>query len=282
MKNKILILIAIMTLGLVSSCDQDEDRILFDVNNQDNAIAQLNGGSVLVFNPVEETSNFINVGVSTVSDQPRTFTVSLNEDDSTLDPSFYVIPSLTGTIPAGSFVGQLEVITPLPTTLPANDRVIVVNLESVEGAQFLPDALVTETIGVTVACPSVDTDGIPGTYRIVQDDFETTVGDNLFEIIAGPEANQYTMVNPFDHPNPADGGAQSYNVIIDIDPATGESRIARQDAWHCDNFGCGFGQGRIDGSGLTLTCINQIQFPALRHTVDAGSFGSFTFIIEKQ
>lgn len=134
-----------------------------------------------------------------------------------------------------------------------------------------------------IACPTVVLEDIPGMYTIITDDFETTIGGDLeFEIIAGPGENQFTWLDPFNHTNPADGSR--YNVIMDVNVNEGTLSIERQDAWHCDNFGCGFGQGRINTSGasnLVLTCVGLFQM-TLQFTVDAGSFGSFPFAIEKQ
>lgn len=243
-----------MTLGLVSSCDQDEDRILFDVNNQENSVAQLNGGSVLIFNPVEETSNFITVGVSTVSDQARSFTLSVNEDDTTLDSSLYVIPSLTATIPAGSFTGQLEVITPIPASLPPSGLVLVVNLESVEGAR-LPDGLLSETIGTSVACPSVDLSQVIGSAVTLENPLLSAFGlpitsSDLRTVIAGPEDNQITILGGLS----ADLGGT--DTVLTIDMETGLVTDATDGGISFVNGTNPISTTSIDGR--VLTCINQI------------------------
>ena len=80
----------------------------------------------------------------------------------------------------------------------------------------------------------------------------TLVLDGIFEIIEGPGENQVTAIDIFDHPNPAGG---FYDVIFDVDYSTGSIAVSRQDAWHCDNFGCAFGTGRIEGNGTAFNCI---------------------------
>ncbi|TVZ23976.1 hypothetical protein JM84_2934 [Dokdonia sp. Hel_I_63] len=283
--NKLKYIAASLLVGFMTltSCEDAEIPQVDTENGR--AIAGFNGAisnPKIVFDPSQNFENTITVGVSTVSNVDRAVVLSLNEDDTTLPSSFYEISTLNPVIAAGSFTTDITITTIGTSDLPSTSDIIALDLVSVEASEILTESEDRLNISLTIQCPSVETDNIPGTYTIIEDGFGTTVGDNTFELIAGPGANEYTMVNPFDHPNPNDGGAQSYNVIIEIDPSSGVSRIARQDAWHCDNFGCGFGQGRVDGTGIALTCINQIQFPGLRHTVDAGSFGSFAFIIEKQ
>tara|TARA_B110000967_G_scaffold150233_1_gene154056 strand:+ start:5099 stop:5746 length:648 start_codon:yes stop_codon:yes gene_type:complete len=125
----------------------------------------------------------------------------------------------------------------------------------------------------SIACPGYDSSTVAGTYLITVDDFEGIIDDGVFDIIEGPGVNQFTMINFYGHP-------EMYNVIIDIDPNTGDINVERQAAWHCDNFGCGFGEGRVDGVGLAFTCVGALTFN-LEHTVDAGSFGSYALKAEK-
>jgi len=283
--NKLKYFAASLLVGLMTltSCE-DAEIPQVDIENG-RPIAGFSGAisnPTIIFDPSQNFENTLTVGVSTISNVDRAVVISLNEDDTTLPSSFYQISTLNPVIAAGSFTTDITITTIGTSDLPSTTDVIALDLVSVEQSEILTESEDRLNITLTIQCPTVELDNIPGTYNIIADGFGTTVGDNTFELIAGPGANQFTMVNPFDHPNPDDGGQESFNVIIDIDANSGVSRIARQAAWHCDNFGCGFGQGRVDGTGIALTCINQIQFPALRHTVDAGSFGSFPFIIEKQ
>ena len=112
-----------------------------------------------------------------------------------------------------------------------------------------------------------------GTYAITVDDFGTFLDDGVFEIIAGPGENQFTMIDVFGHP-------EMYDVIININPSNGNISVDRQPAWHCDNFGCPYGEGRVEGSGLAFTCVGSLTF-TLENTVDAGSYGSYALKVEK-
>lgn len=125
----------------------------------------------------------------------------------------------------------------------------------------------------SIACPTYNAVNVPGTYKITVDDFEGFLDDGVFQIIAGPGANQFTMVDIFGHP-------EMYNIIINIDPNTGNITVAKQAAWNCANFGCDFGVGSVNGTGLAFTCIGTMTF-FLEHTVSAGSFGSYALKVKK-
>jgi hypothetical protein len=150
------------------------------------------------------------------------------------------------------------------------------------------ETLISETgymnalqFNVLYSCPFNVGDAV-GTYRIIVDDFETSVGDDLFEVNAGPRDNQIIMVSPFDHVNPLTG-EEDYNVVIDVEPTSGAASITLQSAWHCDNFGCSYGLGSIETVGslnFAFSCTGTITL-LLQHSVAAGRFGSFRFVAEK-
>jgi hypothetical protein len=135
------------------------------------------------------------------------------------------------------------------------------------------NASFTQQFTVFVACPFVVADAV-GMYTITRDDFQTWLDDQV-EIVAGPGANQVTLKNLFGHP-------ENYDIIVDVDPAKGDATIAKQEAWHCDNFGCAFGVGSIESiaPGLFFSCTGFLTIN-VRHTVAAGSFGTFRLELTK-
>ncbi len=283
-KNIVKSIVALLVVFGLNAC-QDDGIPMFDTTNG-RAIAGFNGNNAtpkIIFNPSADTENIITVGVSTKSSSDRTVQLSIVDSITTLDPSFYKISTLTPVIKAGDFTTDIIVTTISGSTLPGSSDVIGLSLNSVEGAEILSESEADLLIGLSVKCPSTDIASIPGTYKIITDDFGTSVGDDQFEMIAGPGDNQVTMVNPFDQPNPDAGGEQNYMVTIDIDPETGVAKVSKQAAWHYSNFAASpdYGEGRVEGGGLALTCIGQIQL-TLENTVDAGSFGSYELIVEKQ
>lgn len=282
MKYTLKLIAAVFTVALtLGSCAENEIPI-FDTQNG-RAIAGFNTGDSesanIIFNPTAATENVITIGVSTLSDQDRSVVLNFNEDTSTLNPAVYSISSLNPVIPAGAFTTTFTVTTDGDLNDLNADGVLNFTLESVEGAEILENSESELTLSVNVRCSTTDLAAIPGTYQITRDDFGIAL-DSTFEIIEGPGTNQFTLVDILGHPDPDNGGAP-FEVIMEVNPDTGVAAIARQPTWHCDNIGCGFGQGRINGNGLALTCIDEIQFNAVQYTVDAGSFGSFALFFEK-
>lgn len=270
-----------LLIGLaVISCDKNEIPTI-DVRDA-RAIAGFNGveNQTVVFDPSQPTENIIRVGVSTLSDEDRAVEIEIDQANTTLDPAYYSISTLNPVIPAGEFTTEVVVTTTPGADLPASDAVLELDLVSVENSEILPGSTQDLQLGLDVQCPEVDLSVIPGTYQITADAFGTYLDDGVFEIVEGPGENQFTMINPFAHPNPNAGGEENFDIVFSIDPGTGAVTVAKQAAWHCVNFGCTYGEGRVEGIGTALTCINQIDF-ALKHTVDAGSFGTYGLTVNK-
>ncbi len=269
--NKLsFILVGVLVLA---SCEGN-DIPTIDVENA-RAIASFNGvaSQKVVFDPSANTENVIKVGVSTVSNQDRQVTLVVDQDATTLPSEYYTISTLNPVIPAGEFTTDIVITTVPGTSLPAADGVVVLELVSVENAEILEGSIDELTLGLNVQCPEVDMASIPGNYAITYDGFGTYIDEGEFEIVAGPGENEFTMLNPFGHP-------ENYDVVFSVNPETGAVTVAKQAAWHCANFGCAYGEGRVQGPGQALTCIEQIDFN-LTHTVDAGSFGTYALQINK-
>lgn len=269
---------ALLLLAFLGACEADDQESILDVNNLENTIAQLNGGSLLTFNPAEETTNFVTVGVSTVSDQARSFTIAIDEDNTTLDASFYNIPSLTGTIAAGSFTGDIEIITPVPVTLPESDLILSIELVSVEGATILESSLSEEDIPLTVACPSVDIENVIGNGVTVSNPVSVALGgpapgNDPRTVIAGPGENQITIVGGL---VPTFGAT---DIVLDIDPETGEVSDAAPGGNSFDFNGGGTLTTGI--TGVVLTCINRISI-VVSNTRFVAPFNNNELIIDIQ
>lgn len=269
----------LMILSLMVGCE--EDLIVYDVENGESFASFEGAPSALIFNPVAETENVYTIGVSTRSSMDREVVVSI-DPSSTMDPSFYNIETLNPVIPAGELTTAVVITTPAANTFPSTGSELILKLESVEGAELKSFSTDTQEIGFTVECPTVDLASIPGTYDITADAFGFVL-HNQFEVVAGPGDNEFTMVNMSGHSNPDAGGAMNYDVVFAVNPNTGNVSVAKQEAWHWDTFGGSpdYGAGSVEGSGLALTCIGQITFN-LKHTVGAGSFGTYRFQITKQ
>ena len=128
---------------------------------------------------------------------------------------------------------------------------------------------------ISIACPFVPAEAV-GMYLITNDPFGTTLDDaSPIEAVLNEDGDGIIFKDMFKHP-------EMFDIeFIFTDPAIGFVEIERQPAWHCDNFGCPYGEGRVDGEGSFFTCIGAVNVN-LNHTVDAGSFGNFNLQLQKQ
>ncbi len=261
--TKIKIYLILFIASLVTVSCNDDDRILFDSENG-RAIAGFVGGEPtssaplsITLDPSQEIVNEIVIGVSTTSTSNRSVVVSLNEDLTTLDASFYTLGDLNPVIPAGEFSTSFTVTTNVPDQLPNAADVIVFNLESVEGAEILDTGASqsVETYSITVSCPSVDLASIPGTYTVTASTFAAFFGETDFdrEIIQGATDNEFIVV---------DGvylTEQSEDLIFTVDPETGsiiavdETKIASQVSFGPNNY-------VLQSGSRVLTCAGIVEF----------------------
>ncbi len=265
---------------MLTGCEPD--KVIYDsVNGESIATFQSPTPDPLIFNPVADTRNVYTVSVSKVSTVDRTVSVSV-DSSSTLDPSFYNIEDLNPVIPAGEFSTDIVITTPASEVFPPTGSTLKLKLNSVEGAQIKSFSIDTYAVPFSVNCPSVDVVSIPGTYQITTDEFGGSLGDDMVDVVAGPGDNQFTLVNPFDHPTPDAGGAGNYEVIVDVNPETGALSVNKQAALNYDNFdpSPGYGAISVEGSGKALTCIGKLSF-SLKYTVAAGSFGTLALVLQK-
>lgn len=251
--NKFSVLfIAVLVLF---SCTETE-RPIFDTINGP-SIAGFNGGTSttrITFNPAEDTQSIITVGVSTLSESARSVQVVVDTVNSTLDPSFYSIDNLSPSIEPGNFTADITITTLAGTSLPGASDALVLQLVSVEGADFGTESISELSIGLDVQCPSVDISALVGSYDVVASTFAGFFGETDFtrEVVAGPGANQVTIV---DGTYIAEGAE---DLILTIDPETGsiiavdETKINSQ-----VSFGPNFYV--LQPASRVLTCVGIIE-----------------------
>ncbi|AXT20951.1 hypothetical protein D7030_00370 [Flavobacteriaceae bacterium AU392] len=270
-KHKILILALVGLMVSIYSCESDDsDRILLDVNDPANAIAQVQTTNLILIDPTADTNNNITVGVSTLSNVDRAFTLSV-DPTSTLDASFYNIPSLTGVVPAGEFEGSITLTTFATTTFPNAGSSVTFTLDSFEGAALLPSSTLTVDVGFQVQCPSVDLANVTGTgtytLNVLAAAFGAPTTGDPVDVLAGPGENQLTIVGGVNV-----AGRASEDVIINVDPDSGAVSYGGP----ADAVLVIFNGGPVNHSsvtGLALTCINTIDI-VLNNTFFAAPFNS--------
>lgn len=255
MKNliyKISLIFAVTLIGI--SCEENETPIYDVVNGK--AIAGFNGGlesTRITFNPAENTDNIISVGVSTLSDSPRSVVVEV-DSTSTLDPAFYSIDNLSPTIEPGDFTTDITITTIPGVDLPSASDAIVLNLVSVEGAEIGANSIDALSVGLEVQCPSVNIEDLVGSYDVVASTFAGFFGETDFtrEVVLGPGPNQITIV---DGTYIAEGAE---DLILTIDPESGSIVAADETKINSQvSFGPNF--YRLQPGGRVLTCVGIIE-----------------------
>ncbi|UOX32227.1 hypothetical protein LXD69_09170 [Flavobacterium sediminilitoris] len=156
MKKKILILLVVATFGVFYSCS-DADPELYS----DGAVAYFTAGTSSKF-PVKEEDvtgslKKVRVGVTTVANVDREFQIevlpddNLNDDVNYASPSQYSIVSSSLVIPAGSYVGDIEIISEY-ASLPENEEILLkLKLNSVDSGVVL-ERMNTYTLTLFRSC----------------------------------------------------------------------------------------------------------------------------------
>ncbi len=269
MKNIKFLFIAVLAL-VFTACDDDSefgsgvDQTLIGFSNQtaDFSIQ------------IDEMQDFeVQINSTTLSDSERTinFTVS---DQSTLDPSFYSIASMSITIPANEYFGSTTVTIQDAEGDVADPRTLI--LEITPDDSFVTGASATTTISAGINCPFVYTDIPEGLYEVTQSDFGEFFGDTMTTrtIELGPGDNQVTIL---EGEYPIEG---SDPLIITLDD-TGRVIAVNED-------GLAFGNGPVSADnnfppnfyllgseeGTVLSCIGRFEL-VLNFTPFNGNVHSF-------
>jgi hypothetical protein len=124
-----------------------------------------------------------------------------------------------------------------------------------------------------LSCPFVAADAA-GTYTVTVDNFWEETGWEQV-VVAGPGVNQVT-IKDF---NKAYTGESGWDVIVDVDPNTGIAFVAKQPYW---SQAFGYGEIRVnsDGTGFVFSCSGTFAL-VLKYTVNAGSFGTYAYSMQR-
>lgn len=300
-KIKLYLLLPLMLFWLAACEDEDKNPVplppsgamilldevtipVFDVTNIANAtyqaqlrdvsnntaqyilIASLSRGSF--------TSDFKTV--KTVTSFPATLTITSQELVAAIDtlkasnyapnnPATYVVISSVDDLAAGDRIEFAnETVGTNGVRYTANDQSpdLASNPGQRSGFRFV----------TFVSCPFVAND-IVGTYSVVFDRWDGFfVADPQVQVVAGPGANEFTIKDIFGH------GAQEgrpdgfYDVVVVVNPSTGQATVDRQRSQNSALYGLTFGFIDVDGGGFAFSCTGRIEL-AFQHRVSAGTFG---------
>lgn len=223
---------------------------------------------------IDETKDFeIQINSTTLSDSERTINFTIS-NQSTLDPSFYSIPSMSITIPPNEFFGSTIVTIQDVVGNVADPETII--LEIVPEDSFVTGSSISTTLSVGINCPFVYSEIPEGLYEVTQSDFGSFFGDTTTTrtIELGPGQNQVTILEgefPIEGSDP---------LIITLDD-TGRVIAVNED-------GLAFGNGPVSldnnfppnfyllgsSEGTVLSCIGRFEL-ILNYSPFNGNVHSF-------
>lgn len=185
--------------------------------------------------------------------------------------------------------------------LGGGDRFDIINITELTDGRVFPDTVLKDTpyearnveagilVGETssfsdgftafVSCPFIQDDAV-GTYQVVVDEWgDWDVGDQI-EVVANAGGDGVIIKGIYSKWRSDARGP--YDVEVLVDEGSGVASVARQRAWEYFWYAGqeGYGTGSVDGSGFVFSCSGVITL-SLRHTVAAGSFGTYTLTLQK-
>lgn len=135
---------------------------------------------------------------------------------------------------------------------------------------------------IVVACQSYVQADMLGTYTATNDSWDyPLVNGHTFECVLGDNPNELKFV-AFRNDSDVSAAvpARSYDLVVRIDPASQSVVIDKQENWNSAMYGLTYGIASVEGTGLVFSCIGQISMN-LKHTVAAGSFGTYNLTFTK-
>lgn len=287
-KIKYYLLFVVMTSMTFTSCLVDQDALSDSFDEGPNLVGfaetELTIGTVAdgETHAAEIPLKFIGP-TSLTATEPIQVNISVDPSSTAVEGVHYTLESTTVTLNPGDEVADNLPITILTEGIetPA-DEIPILNLTitevSSDGQVVVNGKTGSASVQLAYLCP-FDINNLAGTYIATEDDFGIYLGPpEPFEIVVGPGENQITLIDPAHHP-------EAYDVIFDVDPATGNITVPKQVLLNYNNFGATqYGELSIEGSGTSAPipgyCIGEISITST-YTVGAGSFGSFGLTFER-
>lgn len=172
MKKSILLLTAVVLSLFMFSCDEDDDRQIYDSG----ALTYFNGpysfgGGVtnrsIIMTPTSESNYTVQIGSTVTSDSDRTYTVDVDESSTAIPGTTYTIPTNTVVIPAGQYNAQLDIVIDY-LGVPNEGATLVLNLNGNNLAQFKTQYVLT----IGKLCPS----NLQGTHTFTSESINSGSG----------------------------------------------------------------------------------------------------------
>ena len=187
------------------------------------------------------------------------------------------------------------------TALGGGDRFDFFNVTTLDNGLVFPDTLnlptgefinttpniinsaatTSYTTGFTayVSCPFVAADAV-GTYAVVEDAWADWDPGEQLEVVANADGTGVIVKGMYSKFRNDERGP--YDVEILVDAGSGIATVLKQPAWEYYWYAGseGYVTGSVEGGGFVFSCSGVITV-LLKHTVNAGSFGSYTLTLQK-
>lgn len=149
MKKLIFSLAVVTSIVLFTNCEKNDDSpTILEID-----YVGFEADFTIGVDPTGNMSQEVRVATSNKASSDRSFTIAVDTDLSTADPSAYSVPSSV-TVPAGSNVGTFNVDVVGPNVDPSGDDQIVLVFTSDEEGLFISDPIV---LGLEQVCPYPET-----------------------------------------------------------------------------------------------------------------------------
>ncbi len=124
-----------------------------------------------------------------------------------------------------------------------------------------------------VVCP-FDASVFNGEFEVVTDEWGDHVAGDIINIIAGPAANQLTLIKPY-------GGSNKKDIVVDVAAATGVATVETQ------VYGDYPGAPDIEvstggGASFAFSCIGVLTLNLNHFSHDFGDQGDYTLTLKKK
>lgn len=216
---------------------------------------------------IQEVPNpefLIEVGITTASSSDRSFSISIDPEETTATVSQYTIEQSSLFIPANSNVGYIKVIGNYENALTSGSK-LVINLESVENG-LLANFDTTYTLNIYQFCPFQVSDFL-GSWNA--DEVGYAVYNSNFTAGANADLNEIVMSNIWDV-NPA---SQTKVYFNDSNPSNFklDFPVYTDNPLYVDST---YGQAWIDrGTGNFSSCAETV-YMRFQVRVNAGFFAA--------
>jgi hypothetical protein len=159
---KKIIMIFVLSM-LMFSCGERQDVVFDNINGQ--ALAYFKNNTIDLKIVLNSTGSVdVNFGVTTISTQDRTVTISIVGDETDAPSTLYSLSSTTAVIPANSYNGSLTVNGVYDPIIDDAVKTLTLKLDSVDGGIVKTEFL---RVNIKITCPIPD-DYLVGTYLIEQ------------------------------------------------------------------------------------------------------------------